>query len=483
MGRINIFFITLDSLRYDRLSFYGYSKRTSPFLHDLSLDSFVFRNFYANSIPTFFAFPTIFTGNPPFWMGNVLGIPRGSSFVNDLKKKGFHTQAFIAQNPLLYTNYNYDDGFDVFQNFEMDAVFSRWAKNKTLLATLKSFLRKRVFGRINEWMKNRIFTEKLIKTFFGTYCDGKKVIDAVINRVNILRESEKNFVWIHLMDTHYPYTNGFDYFKTTNSYSVSKLEVARSLCATRRYFNDMKAMLEKGKDLIQDIGFENLQMVKDLYDSSVRYVDALLERLIGFMNKQLDGRKVYIITSDHGDGFLEHYHLYHSPLSLYNELIRTPLLIYDTEVQTGKVVTGLFSHQDIKAMVNAVTNESLEEYVWKHGKSYIVSEIKMGMNMHAKVKRYGEDFGKYPAIYSVVFKNGIKIQKFPDERYEIYDIFNDPHETHSLKKNVGRYLKTFEDCIQRYLKSKLKLRIKCRCEKKPLLNLRNGFYKEEKAVV
>jgi arylsulfatase A-like enzyme len=72
--RPNVVVIVIDTLRADRLPFYGYQKDTMPFLNSLAPMSSVFAKAYAGSSWTAPATASIFTGLYPFQHGVVMGL-------------------------------------------------------------------------------------------------------------------------------------------------------------------------------------------------------------------------------------------------------------------------------------------------------------------------------------------------------------------------------------------------------------------------
>lgn len=57
--------ITIDTLRRDHLSCYGYHRKTTPFLEELAEENSIFRNCYATSPHIRESIPSILTGNRP----------------------------------------------------------------------------------------------------------------------------------------------------------------------------------------------------------------------------------------------------------------------------------------------------------------------------------------------------------------------------------------------------------------------------------
>jgi len=72
--RPNVVVVVIDTLRADRLPFYGYAKQTAPFLSKLAAGGTVFEKAYAASSWTAPATASIFTGLYPFQHGVVMGL-------------------------------------------------------------------------------------------------------------------------------------------------------------------------------------------------------------------------------------------------------------------------------------------------------------------------------------------------------------------------------------------------------------------------
>jgi arylsulfatase A-like enzyme len=71
-----------------------------------------------------------------------------------------------------------------------------------------------------------------------------------------------------------------------------------------------------------------LEELVALYDAGIRYVDAELQRLLdGLEALGLAQETIVVVTSDHGEAFLEHGLLAHT--EVYEPLLRVPLLLHD----------------------------------------------------------------------------------------------------------------------------------------------------------
>lgn len=168
----DIFLITIDTLRADHLRCYGYQNIQTPTLDGLAKEGIRFANAFTPSPITNTSHTTILTGLLPSNHGVTdFAVPLAPSHVTlaeSLKKKGYHTGAFIGA-VILDSNSlapGLNRGFDFYDNFpEKTATKSRWGRVERRGMD--------VVSRAEKWL--------------GTHRAGP------------------HFVWVHLYDPHDPY--------------------------------------------------------------------------------------------------------------------------------------------------------------------------------------------------------------------------------------------------------------------------------------
>ena len=84
----------------------------------------------------------------------------------------------------------------------------------------------------------------------------------------------------------------------------------------------------------------------DLYDGSILFMDSLLATLLGALEGLGLGPTYVIVTSDHGEEFLEHRLLGHG-LTLYEEVLRVPLVIRGPGIAAGRRTEALAGLVDL----------------------------------------------------------------------------------------------------------------------------------------
>jgi hypothetical protein len=98
---------------------------------------------------------------------------------------------------------------------------------------------------------------------------------------------------------------------------------------------DRLRAFNQGEEQISDV---EIQSFRRRYHASVRYVDSVLESfLTELASLALLGETTVVITSDHGEEFLEHGRLGHT--QLYPESLAVPLLLLHPDQTTGARIT------------------------------------------------------------------------------------------------------------------------------------------------
>jgi arylsulfatase A-like enzyme len=142
----------------------------------------------------------------------------------------------------------------------------------------------------------------------------------------------------------------------------------------------------------------------DSYDNTVLFADRLLEDLTSFIRGNHPDTLV-IITSDHGEEFLEHRGYLHAR-TLYNEILRVPLVLMGPGIPRGQSVSRLTDHTDLFATVldylglppSATQGESLLRK--PHGKGALVyAEKRNGLSaMRTLISEEGKFIEQKPEV-------------------------------------------------------------------------------------
>ena len=114
---LNVVFIVIDMLRSDRLSAYGYKRRTSPVLDSLAATGIRFQNVEAQSSWTKASMASLWTGMYPERTGISRfyhAMPEEAVLPAEIFKKAGYRTAGIWRNGWVANNFGFGQGFDLY---------------------------------------------------------------------------------------------------------------------------------------------------------------------------------------------------------------------------------------------------------------------------------------------------------------------------------------------------------------------------------
>ncbi|KPU63854.1 hypothetical protein EP1X_01250 [Thermococcus sp. EP1] len=322
----NLVLITVDCLRYDALS-----PETAPNIMQLAEKGLFFERAYSLGCWTAPSLVGLLTSSYPLMYNGELVIkyPR-VSIAQILHKNGYSTAGFTF-HPYLSKQFGYHKGFDAYFD-DIDEISnehaiinrSRWEQLAIIATKMK---KARLLRPIYSHLANRIYLHSLkhkLSEDFKFYVSGSQINELVIDWIK--SHKEPFFVWIHYLDTHFPYIPEEDWDKR----EIIELNIERE-----RWFR-----------LNKPVNPEKLERLKQLYLTKVSDADRYIGNLIREFKKMgLYKDTVFVITADHGEEFYEHGGFHHD-LKLYEELIHVPLIIFGDRIRSRKI-KRVVSHIDL----------------------------------------------------------------------------------------------------------------------------------------
>ncbi len=391
----NVILITIDSLRADALS-----KMSG--LTSLEDEGFNFSTVYTNGPSTPFSFPSLFnTSYHPFHDEPKIKSP---TIVERYRDEGYNTLAVVANNPYISSLSGYEKGFTHFEDY----MSSLHGDGRSLP--------KRILDRSPKAIKN---LKNVYKWYFKddiTSASGGTT--AIEDAKNAIQGSSPFFLWLHLMDTHYPYTPPLE-ATDLSPFKIVKLNEFR-----KRY------RLTDPGDRTQ------LTDLKKLYYDCVEWVDKLIMNFINFLKKEDLWRDTdLVITADHGEGFYEHGFLGH-PAQLYQELVSVPLILKMAGME-HEVKENIGELRDIpKLLGSRLENDEGYPRLPKD------KEIPMRAShagdrscMKGDVNLIGQPGKLEYDIFGLVSENYKLIYDGETGKLELYDLKKDPGERNDISKN------------------------------------------------
>jgi hypothetical protein len=407
-GKKQIILISIDTLRGDHLSSYGYFRDTSPNLSKLIEDSVYYPNAYPNGCWTMPSHVSLLTGTLP--SRHRINKSWGSIVKNKKYPKLNESIKNIAE---------------VLKNHQNDIKTVKFAQLPDELG----------FG-------NGFDKDRRIDPFFGVI---------IFNR--LLEEIEKNkendfFFFIHTWMVHAPYTN---------CYFLEKPEISKK---QRKHIKNFRKLGIKGPlttefmTYLQGIHLFNVHDCVTLYDSGIHYVDEYIGKIIN-KTRELGIYEdvMFIVVSDHGEHFSEHYpdrfFDFHGR-NYYEEFIKVPVIIkYPHRFKHGviqhplsliDVFPTVMDFYDIRPP-GYIQGESLLKSYTKRNQKYIVSESLSLSHIERKMIRLGD------LKYIITMKDPSKPERVNWDsiiQRKLFDLKNDPQE----KNNLYKDLKYRKACIE-----------------------------------
>jgi arylsulfatase A-like enzyme len=265
-GKPNILLITIDTLRADHLSSYGYERATTPFIDSLAAEGIRFDRAYATSSWTTPSVASMLTstyqnrhgmgarlrGVPVSWARIPDDLP---SLAESLQRDGYRTYG-LAANINLAQDRGFERGFDRYK-------------------------------------------------CLGT-ADLDEVEAALPPYLDVIEGTEGPWsFWLHMLDPHGPYNARVPWIESFEP-------------GYRRYPRLDGMASERFAQRAKELSEQQINVVRALYDSEIRDTDEFLRR------RAHDA--FVLFTSDHGEEFLDHGGALHGR-TLFDESIRIPFIV------------------------------------------------------------------------------------------------------------------------------------------------------------
>lgn len=280
----NIILISIDTLRSDHMSLYGYERPTTPFLEKWARQAVVFEEFSQNGGGTLPSHTTMLTSLYPrthrVFPARKQPIPESwTTLAEHLRSRGYQTGGFVDCIWLM-RKFGFSQGFDQFDEAGGHA--------------------QKILPRVIDWLNRR--NEKPL------------------------------FLFLHLYDVHskpegLPYHCPEPFFSEHLAKKCESFDGCRvGQCATR-FLKKVNRELAAGKDVSEFLKPDEVAYIESLYDLGIQYID---DQLRSFFKQLADmginQNSLIVVTADHGENFFEHGRFLHS-LGLYDTMTQVPLII------------------------------------------------------------------------------------------------------------------------------------------------------------
>jgi arylsulfatase A-like enzyme len=323
-GPPNVLLISVDTLRADHLSSYGYSLQISPNIDRLATESTRYAGALAPTPWTLPSHAALLTGVHPWRLGLVDQQRRlpaeAPTLAEALERAGYQTGAIVDSSP---------DGF----------VGAR-----------------RGFGRgFADYQHARRGPSGLF------LYDAAHSVDLAVAWLEKRDAERPFFLFLHTMSVHSAPSDAqhpveVPYHKP-QAYLARFLDGGRPLFSWQRdgktgssFLLDLNERILAGMAPKPPLAPVQLRELVALYDAGVYYVDEQIGRLLKELERLgLRRDTLIVLTADHGEAFLEHGFLLHQ--QVYQELLHVPLIVHDPAQTERAVIRATVHLEDVAPTV------------------------------------------------------------------------------------------------------------------------------------
>jgi arylsulfatase A-like enzyme len=387
----NVILIFVDTLRADHLGLFGYRRDTSPALDRFAAESLVFRNTTAQAPWTTPSIASALTSRYPWELGYANSRP--PAVLSDefltlpeiFAANGYRTGAVIS-HLLIGTKLGFGQGFERFDFANAQG---------------------------HQHMSSPSIVERA-QRFLNSFHD------------------VPFFLFLHFFDPHYAYMlhEPYDYDP----------DYAGHLDASV----DQPELLKK----IRSLSDEDIQYIRALYDSEIRFTDEHLGLLLEDLRERgLYENSLIVVAADHGEEFREReaLHIGHSS-TLYQELIHIPMLIKLPGSAEGRVVDAPVGLIDLApSIVEALALQVPDGHRFD-GRALPLREPDQFSELpEAPIFSETRVRGKY--LQSVTLGRWKLIVDHRAERKSLYDLEADPGERNDLAASSPEIVETYTEML------------------------------------
>lgn len=325
----SILLVTIDTLRADHLSVYGYGRPTSPVIDSLAAAGVRFEMPIVQWPKTGPSFASMFTSTYPKDNGIVrkIGTRLPDQFLmlaELLRQQGYATRAVVA-NGAVASEFNFNQGFDTY---------------------------------IESW--------KLNPPEEGTDPTGAEMINQLVTTVMEGHSPEQPFfLWVHYLDPHSPYEAPAPWTDKFVDDPLADPEVKVDI----DYERPRRQMTGIGREQVL-AGRDDLAFYVSRYDSEIAYVDAKVGELLAWLTSRgLMDDTLTVVTSDHGESLGEHQYFFDHGRFSFQTCLRVPLIFHQPGVLAPRIDGAPVELLQLAPTLLEAAGLVLEDGRWMQGQS------------------------------------------------------------------------------------------------------------------
>jgi len=388
----HVILITVDTLRADALSCYGAKGDPTRNIDQLAGDGILFSHAFAPASWTWTAVVSIMTGYSPIvhqCFGPETKIPGAlSTLAERMSKAGYFTAAFGQSGLLIRPDIS--RGFFEY-HFYPQAPPDRSIGTKIL--------------------------DKLFPDYYRRDTSAEHLTELSTDWI-ASNTNRDFFLWIHYFDPHTPYDPPESYRNHLSDELAAKAGDPDLSTAVRNGFKVFNAEERKALPL--------------LYRGEVLHLDDHIGKLMKSLKELgIYEESLIIFASDHGEEFWEHGGFEHGH-SLYNEILRVPLILKLPGKKEGKHIDEMVSLESIAPTVLELSGVELRNEQLQSGTLVpLLKKLKWNnKSLVAVSTRF------YDPLIGLLFDQYKYVQSPATGKEKLYDLDKDPGETESIVASI-----------------------------------------------
>ncbi|MCH7866899.1 MAG: sulfatase [Myxococcales bacterium] len=272
----SILLISVDTLRSDHLSLFGYPRNTTPSIDRYFADATVYRAAYSAEANT---------------------SPSVISMLSGLLPARHRVRMFYQRIPAK---------IHLLSDYLSAAGYQTAAVVSNVVLTREAIGLSTRFGHYDDFVDER---EQSLDVYERR---ASRTSDAAIKWLRELRDPERpHLLWVHYIDPHGPYRPPVD-----------------------SPIKDFQHLVPQPIDSERIISYQRLAGVDDgaeyidRYDEEIAYADAEIGRLLSAYDELgLSDSSIVVFTADHGENLIEHDVYFNHGHQVWNSIMRVPLMI------------------------------------------------------------------------------------------------------------------------------------------------------------
>ncbi len=442
----NVILISLDTLGSNHLPCYGYDRNTAQNLCDFAQKNVLFTKSYSNAPWTLPSHFSIFTSLYPKHHGveNFYKDTLDASVVTlpQILQKNDYDTIYIGptDNPSLPLDKGLGKGFsEIIKYLDIDtwqigyeSLIKNNREGKSTFLFLHTYWVHAPYfiGDLGGEKTKRLYTDKYYPQIPITYSQMYNSFSSGLYDYILHSQAMDEFV-----------TDRKTLSQLKNSKNFSQAEkIFNSLSSSDQYvlrYNYYSYLLQENPDISA--------YAIDLYDELIYYLDQRLVTLFNLLKTpSIANNTIVIITSDHGEEFMEHGSINHPEDHIFNSTTATPLIMYIPGI-SNKKINNMVQSIDLLPTILGITGIN---------KPSGIDGIDLTDMISGKERAAHNDY---------LISQGKNIDSIRDQRWKLYvhynglsnrdlnlyDLENDPDETHNFGINEkAKIIKDLESVLE-----------------------------------